>query len=759
MAENALDFNIDFKLVSLLQLNDCQTIGKVNEEVVAYLKSKEFPNLQDLQLVFDNKDLEREIKFQDLYEYVHKILLLPRTRKFLQELYHIEKLTLNLPNQKEKTPKKSPVTIESSQESNLWREIQNTQNLQVLNQRKQQSNNEESFDGSEFVKVSLKSDSSPSFDSLELLDNPTVPTREIKHEPVPTLSEFKRSAPISISEGRKIQTDSFVPGSLKDSLMAKNMASFSSFSKSPLADPITIKSSSFGNSNLLELGPRKSLDFELSNSTRKSEFELSARKSLEFDIGVRKSTELEQIDEVEKSVPYLNHQIVFPSSFFASYSISDQQRNALLSNHLIHDNHPLQNSEFFSTIKFSISESEKLDDRISNTAHLSLQNLIVCYNSNGSYDLLLEAVICQQMYNIFHNLYGNSINKSEIVKKKNDNLRSKFDYFVSSTNYHIITKKFSTLTKNLREQIWTEERYLQYLERFIFFRNDESNLKSLMDQLYSDLLASLNANALTSLNRIERMLICLLGHKEPFIRNKATIFLHVLYDKHNWQEDQSFWPKIRCIGDCFSHQINYSQIQDYKNADLVVVVSIPTGNKHRYQKFYTRPIRAANSLIIELFRFNRAGYYDWKLGYFDETGTIIKPIKNDEIQSQGRFIVHPKFRNEVIHEVFVDIEGAVWDKNYGGPVQQRGTFSNIEKSLAEYQNYNITTLYVMGSLERAEFGMGSPFSPIDRSTPNRKSGGAEQFEQLLISAKGKKMKVLVDATPRVSIKGGIDLLL
>jgi len=66
--------------------------------------------------------------------------------------------------------------------------------------------------------------------------------------------------------------------------------------------------------------------------------------------------------------------------------------------------------------------------------------------------------------------------------------------------------------------------------------------------------------------------------------------------------------------------------------------------------------------------------------------------------------------------VFVDLEGVPYTP---GPIHRRGTFDSIARAIPEYSSYNVSVIYVMGALDRANFGFGQPFAPIDRASPNR----------------------------------------
>ena len=54
------------------------------------------------------------------------------------------------------------------------------------------------------------------------------------------------------------------------------------------------------------------------------------------------------------------------------------------------------------------------------------------------------------------------------------------------------------------------------------------------------------------------------------------------------------------------------------------------------------------------------------------------------------FLVADRSIDCVNYIVFVDLEGAAWNPDVGGPVHSRGTFDNIAKALPEYATFNIS---------------------------------------------------------------------
>ncbi len=109
------------------------------------------------------------------------------------------------------------------------------------------------------------------------------------------------------------------------------------------------------------------------------------------------------------------------------------------------------------------------------------------------------------------------------------------------------------------------------------------------------------------------------------------------------------------------------------------------------------------SEVHDLPSFHRCGFYDWRFVTINRDGLFTALLNGKHGLSldriQGRVIVHPELRDEVIHEVVVDLQDAEIDRN--GQLVKKGTFANITKNLAEYKKNNcVSTVYVMGALDR-----------------------------------------------------------
>lgn len=77
-----------------------------------------------------------------------------------------------------------------------------------------------------------------------------------------------------------------------------------------------------------------------------------------------------------------------------------------------------------------------------------------------------------------------------------------------------------------------------------------------LEQIEEELLLHLRANDTISLQRIERILICLLGHPHTQCREFSARLLNVLYDGHDWQLKEALVPVIRTVDDSFVIEVD-----------------------------------------------------------------------------------------------------------------------------------------------------------------------------------------------------------
>jgi hypothetical protein len=203
-------------------------------------------------------------------------------------------------------------------------------------------------------------------------------------------------------------------------------------------------------------------------------------------------------------------------------------------------------------------------------------------------------------------------------------------------------------------------------------------------------------------------------------------------------------------------------------------------------------------ISINFGKFWKCGFYDWRIVLVQENGRL-KPLemlsKNDnqilaQIRdslhaaagegshdyysealeddlgslAQGRYIVHAKgIRDQIFHEVQVDYQNAEIDTQEG-KFLKRGDFSKVEKAIDSFKKRGITTLYMMGVLERDNNSYynksqgevqykrqdAAPLAITSRETANKMLGGDEGFQKVMQQAKQAKVKVIVDCLARIS---------
>ena len=95
---------------------------------------------------------------------------------------------------------------------------------------------------------------------------------------------------------------------------------------------------------------------------------------------------------------------------------------------------------------------------------------------------------------------------------------------------------------------------------------------------------------------------------------------------------------------------------------------------------------------------------------------------------------------------------------------RRGNFKSVERNIHKYAYEGISTLYLMGCLERDNYpriGQGntildyrkddaSPLASVDRSSANNMLGGEKELSQLMATAKANNVKIITDCLARIS---------
>ena len=297
-------------------------------------------------------------------------------------------------------------------------------------------------------------------------------------------------------------------------------------------------------------------------------------------------------------------------------------------------------------------------------------------------------------------------------------------------------------------------------------------------------------------SNLEKLFIALLGHPHYEVRNRATLFLNVLYDNTHWQFRGPLKTKIATVGDKFRIEcIIESEAEDSCFALSLKSLSFEDSQREEVVSWHLPKVESyeaetgSRSVIISMDFgvFPRAGFYDWKLVKFQTGGKIASVYtgfshagslsaslnKLETLESrgefthgtapiQGRYIIHPQGTRDLqLHEIMADFpEGLPSEKN-------RGSFMRIAERIPGYARSGINALYVMGAFER-NTGLGygedgkillnvgskckesSPLAITNRTLPNTLLGGAEGLTAMIQVAKQKKVKIILDFVTRVS---------
>ena len=267
---------------------------------------------------------------------------------------------------------------------------------------------------------------------------------------------------------------------------------------------------------------------------------------------------------------------------------------------------------------------------------------------------------------------------------------------------------------------------------------------------------------------LEAVLVCLLGHEYVQIREEATKLLNMLYDGVNWQYDEPFCPKIRRVHDTFTVDAHVLLKPKDQVCVLLSAPSFDTNNAsdHVLTLHGAEISEKGGRCSVKFPKFPRAGFYDWKFFVLYDSGEM-EPLRTiDNVQAQGRFIVHPfHMSQQYIHEVLVDLESdflrtCTSTQGKSADSVSRGSFDDVRRNLDEYKVKGATCVYLLGAIERdnkydAENDSfndpdASPMSVVCRRTFNRMLGGNMAFRKILTRAKELKMHLLVQCNPSVS---------
>ena len=265
----------------------------------------------------------------------------------------------------------------------------------------------------------------------------------------------------------------------------------------------------------------------------------------------------------------------------------------------------------------------------------------------------------------------------------------------------VLTTDFSktgqTILNSAKEASFTQEDFQEYVKIFAEQKNSKKYANAFSD--LEDVLYYLQfkRDKLT-IDLFERLFICLLGHKESAVREKAVVFLNILYDGVDWQLKGAYRGRVGTVGNEFKmeqlledesaeHSIGFLlYAQSFDGNDELPILS---WHKPEVFPFKDEEGQVSSQIVtsIELGNFPRAGFYDWKFVKFQKGGKVgslytgnVKAVEersSDNLSSSflgkagdfkaalagsvetkpihGRYIVHPRFTKDLqIHEVYAE---------------------------------------------------------------------------------------------------------
>ena len=360
---------------------------------------------------------------------------------------------------------------------------------------------------------------------------------------------------------------------------------------------------------------------------------------------------------------------------------------------------------------------------------------------------------------------------------------------------HGLSQTLAKVIVNIKKFPFTKESYQKYAREF-GLRQTTKKMKYL-EEIQRALFVAQIADDSDGLYWIEKLLIQLQGYCEISVRDQAIVLLNMLYDGVDWQLAEAFRPVIRSVGQHFI--VNVVTTKPQNNSQVFLGLSAPSpiegNNSHllTWHQIQERNIEASDKISqtinINFGKFWKCGFYDWRLVAVSEDGKL-QPLEivgtpdpvfpthggmdGDEYYeeadngigniAQGRFIVHSRgIRDQSFHEVQIDYQDAEIDKQLNMFVK-RGTFADVERSIEGYASQGITSLYLMGTLERDNYPFKNRYSneteyrkddasalaSVDRSRANQMLGGEEGLKKIVKKAKSHKVNIITDALARIS---------
>uniref|UniRef100_A0A7S3AC35 Uncharacterized protein n=1 Tax=Rhodosorus marinus TaxID=101924 RepID=A0A7S3AC35_9RHOD len=284
-----------------------------------------------------------------------------------------------------------------------------------------------------------------------------------------------------------------------------------------------------------------------------------------------------------------------------------------------------------------------------------------------------------------------------------------------------------------------------------FVSEDDQLAVASINELQAEILDAQKVgygNSLDKLSLLETVLVALLGHPVPFVKERSVVLLNVLYDGHQLQLDEALPVTVSCVGETpeIAVPLFYSHVEH--SHSLKFRIFGPSAEQS--QPAWSEADVHLNDDVVEvsLPPFARSGFYDWIIVSRD--GSVVIEI-DDEKRLRGRFIVQPAgARDMVITEIPVDQVGATWDESTG-ELTSRGSFDAVVEKLPELKLRGSSAVYLMGALERPnDDSEASPFNVTDRKRVATVLGGAKSFQNLVREIQRLDMIPILDGIERVA---------
>jgi hypothetical protein len=287
---------------------------------------------------------------------------------------------------------------------------------------------------------------------------------------------------------------------------------------------------------------------------------------------------------------------------------------------------------------------------------------------------------------------------------------------------------------------FTDDAYNHFIDYFAHLDEDEEptneDMLQELDSLQYDVSEMILGSITKGKEKIEDLLIKLVGHENATVRSCAIKYLNCIYDGNLWKLESPMSSEVKLTGD--SIEIKFTPT--IASTSYYLLLNFPYRGKtaisyHRIPK----DAQVGKEIKLMLGKFDECGFYDYKIMRFKKAS-----IENIE---HHRFIVHNKFiKHANIHEICVDLFKAEKDPSTG-IITSRGNFKKIAKSIEYLHNKGIDTLYIAGVHKRSH---DDPYSVASRIKLEESLGGEQVFKNELVEGMhDKDMKVIVDLFDRI----------